>query len=123
MFVAGRFADSSDTTLLQNDQKTFFIWNLAKAYLAKIYIRAATNDTGANQPRVNINIAGSAVSTSNTNAGIALIAGWANTVVDINTTNYIIDYGDVIEVSVDNNGSNKDAENLTVECTFVFDRT
>jgi hypothetical protein len=122
LFVAGRFADAADSNLLQDDQKTFFVWNLAKAYLAKFYVRAGTNDTGANQPRLNVTLAGNSVCTSNSNAGLALATGWANTVVDVSTTNYVVSYGDAIEVIVDNNGSNKDAENLTVECTFVFNR-
>ncbi len=121
-FVAGRFADAADSGLLQNDQKTFVIWGIAKAYLARMYARAAINDTGASQPRVNITFAGNAVNTSNSNAGLALTTGWASSVVDVNTSNYMLNFADALEIIVDNNGTNKDAENLTVQCTFVFDR-
>ena len=122
-FVPGTFADAANTTLLADDAKTFFRWNLGPAYLVRLHVRAGTNDTGSNQPRVNVDVASSPVSTSNSNAGLALTSGWADSAVDISSSNYDIVYGDSVEVRVDGNGSNGDAQNLTVSCAFILDRT
>jgi hypothetical protein len=122
-FVAGRFADQANTTLMQSDMKTFIRWNLPSSYLVKILIRATTPDSGANQPNVNVSINSLAVCTSNFGAGLSLNTGaaWQETSVDLDTSRYHISYGDSIEVRVDGSGSNKDAENLTVCCVFVLE--
>lgn len=121
-FVAGRFALQANTALLASVMKTYFQFNFRQGYLVKFLVRAAQNDSGANQPRVNVDVAGNPVSTSNSNAGLALPASnWAETGIDISTANYAISSGTSVEIRVDNNGSNKDAENLTVSVMFVLE--
>jgi hypothetical protein len=80
-------------------------------------------DSGANKDRVNITIAGSAVCTSNTNAGLAPTSAktWVHTVIDINTSNYDINKDEAIEVTTDANGSNNNATGLTMRCVFVLE--
>jgi hypothetical protein len=122
-FVAGRFADNASNQLIQDDMRTFIRWNQPAGKLVKILVRAHTPDSGALQPRVNVRINGNPVATANANAGLDLptSATWAETVVNINTSNYAIAYGDTIEISTDATGSNGDAENLTVGCVFVLE--
>lgn len=120
-FVSGTFADAADTALLNSDVNTAFEWNLGKAYCVLIRHKVKTDDSGANQPRVTISIAGSVVGTDNTNAGQAVAETWTSTVVGINTNNYDINPDEAIEVVADANGSNDDAEDLTVSAIFVLE--
>jgi hypothetical protein len=122
-FVAGLFSDFAENTLFANDMKTFVRWNLSSGYLVKILVRTGRYDSGGiNQPRVNVTINNNPVATTNSNAGLTIpvSATWTETVVDINTSNYAINYGDSIEISTDGTGTNGDAENLTVGCIFVL---
>jgi hypothetical protein len=118
--VSGTFADAASTTLLADDVLTKVKWDKPNAYCVKQEVTVTTDDSGANQPRVNVTLAGSAVNTSNTNAGLTVAETWVNSVVDINTTNYSIIYGEAIEVTTDANGSNLDASDLTIQLTFVY---
>lgn len=118
-YVPGRFADAANTGLLASDAKVKFDWNLQEARLVQIRHTVSVDDSGANQPRVNMSVGGSAVSTSNTNAGVAVAETWSSTVVDINTTNYVVARDAAIEVVTDANGSNDDATDLTVSGIFV----
>jgi|GEM_PF-2703514 len=118
-FIPGAFADAANTGLLASDARTKFDWNLTKAYCVQIRHTVRVDDSGANQPRVTISIAGSVVGTSNTNAGEAVAETWTSTVVGINTTNYDINRDEAIEVVTDANGSNGDATDLTVSAIFV----
>jgi hypothetical protein len=119
--IPGVFAAAANTTMLASHLNTAIKWNGAPAYLVKISAIVKSVDTGANQPRVNVDIAGAnPVSTSNTNAGISPDTSWVDAVVDINTTHYDIVYGDSIELRTDANGSNDDASDLTMLLTFVY---
>lgn len=120
-FVSGKFADAANTGLLASDVNTKFDWNLGKAYCVLIRHTVKTDDSGANQPRVTISIAGAVVGTSNTNAGEAVAETWTSTVVGINTSNYDTNPDEAIEIVTDANGSNGDAENLTVSAVFVLE--
>lgn len=120
-FVGGKFANAADTALLNSDVNTAFEWNLGKAYCVLIRHKVKTNDSGAAQPRVTISIAGAVVGTDNTNAGQAVAETWTSTVVGINTSNYDINPDEAIEIVTDANGSNDDAEDLTVSAIFVLE--
>lgn len=78
-----------------------------------------TNDTGANQPRVNMTIDGNALSTANSNAGIEPGTTLSDTGIAINTSNYIAEFGDIFEFSTDANGSNNDAYQLVVTYHWI----
>ena len=120
-FVSGKFADAANTALLNSDVNTAFEWNLGKAYCVLIRHKVKTDDSGANQPRVTISIAGAVVGTDNSNAGQAVAETWSSTVVGINVSNYDINPDEAIEIVTDANGSNDDAENLTVSAIFVLE--
>lgn len=122
-YVPGTFADASNTALLDSDANTAFAWGASKAYLVRMSAYMKGIDSGANKDRVNITIAGSAVCTSNTNAGLAPSSAktWTHTVIDINTSNYDINKDEAIEVTTDANGSNGNATGLTMRCIFVLE--
>jgi len=120
-FVSGKFADAANTGLLASDMNTAFEWNLGKAYCVLIRHKVKTDDSGANQPRVSISIAGAVVGTDNTNTGQAVAETWTSTVVGINTSNYDINPDEAIEIVTDDNGTNNDASDLTVSAVFVLE--
>lgn len=120
-FVSGKFSDSADDNLLANDMNTAFQWNVSEARLVQILVRAQSADTGATQPKVNISVAGNKVCSSNSLAGLAVASGtWTKTIVDINTTNYVVTKGNAVEITVDNSGTNKDAQHLTVSGVYIL---
>lgn len=114
------FSDAAETDLLRDDAGIFYKWVKSEAYLVYFAVRVIQKDSGANQPRVNVTVGGNAISTSNGNAGLEVDTAWVETGVDINTTSYITSRNEAFEVTADNNGSNKDAQDLTVTCTLVM---
>jgi hypothetical protein len=119
-FIPGSFADAADTTLLANDARTKERWDFETAYLVRILHTVRVADTGANQPRATISVNGAVVGTSNTNTGEAVAVTWVSTVVGINTSNYDTLKTETIEIVVDNNGSNKNAQDLTIVGIWVI---
>ena len=117
----GQYSDGADAALLLHDLLLQYRWRHGKAYLVRFSVIATAKDTGANNPRINMVTTAGAVSTSNANAGIEIIAAsWTSTIIDINTTNYVINFGDTLECSVDANGTNKDGVNMSVQVIFVL---
>ena len=120
--IGGYFSAAASTTLLQTKNYYLMKWILGKAYCVGFQVMVLSDDTGASQPNVNITCGGNAISTSNSNAGIYVSdAAWVSTVVDINTTNYVCDYDEAIEVTTDAAGTNDDARDLTVHVWFVLE--
>jgi hypothetical protein len=119
-FIPGLFADAANTTLIATDAHSKISWRIAKSYCVRMLHTVRIDDTGANQPIVNVSINGSALCTSNTNAGLAVAETWVSTVVDINTSNYDINPTEAIEVITDASGSNDNAVDLTVSLVFVM---
>ena len=69
---------------------------------------------------MNIRVNGVNVCSSNSGAGRPVVNdAWADSVVDINTTSYVVRYGDEIEITT-TVGGNGDAECLTVSGTLVL---
>lgn len=120
--INGRFADAANTTLLASDLRMKYKWTRGTSFLVMISHIVGTDDSGgAAQPRVNVDINGAnPVSTSNTNAGKAVAETWTDTDVDISAMNYDINFGESLELRTDENGTNNDAVDVTVMCTFVL---
>jgi hypothetical protein len=122
--VNGAFADAAETAMLKNDMLLQFVWPKRTAYCVYYRIICGVDDTGASQPRVNVRLGSTTtdfVSTSNSNAGLAASdAAWAQTVVDISTAKYTVNFGDTVELKADANGTNDDARDLTIVAVFVF---
>lgn len=120
-FIANAYGDGVNS-LLGPDMKTYFTWPMRAAFLVRM---SAVHNTaaGTTQPKINVNIAGSAVSTGDSNNGIQLsTAGtWVdNTLASISTGNYDIAFGEAVEVACTVAGSpTGGALDLTVLCLFV----
>ena len=84
-----------------------------------------TADDSTVAPKINMRVGDPAdtsdyICTSNTNKGLAATTTENKTVVDINPTYYEVNYGDNIEVKVDDDSGTGDAENLSVFAVFVM---
>jgi len=120
--INGYFGDAVDATLLANDMFTYYKWDLPHAYLCKVSIRAKTIDGGVANENINITIGTADVLTANTNAGLTVSTAWVNnTLGEVNTTNYDINFGDTLEVKTDGSGTNGDAKDLSVQLNFVIE--
>jgi hypothetical protein len=101
------------------------LWEHADAYLVAFKGAMGVVDTGAQQPKINVKIAGGAVSNADTAKGPTM-SGTVNTFVataisTIDTTAYDITRGDAIEIRCTEAGTNGDADCLSLICTFVLE--
>jgi len=121
-FVSATYADAANAALLETDMKTFEFWDGRKSYLVDFGVVHETPDTGT-QPKINILINGSAVSTNDSGNGVQLSGTKGvrtkNSAVAIDTATYHINQDETIEVSCTVAGGSGNAENLTVFCIFV----
>jgi len=120
-FISGTYADGTGD-LLAADMNTYEKWQGRKAYLVSFSAVHKTADTGAAQPKINVKVNGSAVSTNDSNNGVQLsTAGtWVdNSAIAINTSNYDINRGESIEINCTAAGTNSNASDLTVSLVFV----
>ena len=121
LFVSSTYGNGSGD-LLATDMNTYFKWLGRKSYLVTFSATHKVADTGAAQPKINVKIAGSAVSTADSNNGVQLsTAGtWVdNTVATVSTSLYDINFGEAVEVNCTVAGTVGDATNLTVLAIFV----
>lgn len=121
-FVGGVYGDTAED-LLVNKVKTYSKWRMGKAYLVSFSAIEETPDSGT-EPKVNVKIDGSAVSTNDSNKGVQLTADnneVINPAVAVSTSNYDINTGESIEISCTEAGGTGDAENLTVTCIFILE--
>ena len=100
-------------------------WEGSRAYLVTFAATSGEADTGAAQPKINVEIGGNAVSTNDTNKGLQVSGTpgtWtANGAVEISTTNYVVDRGEAIELLCTEAGTNGDAADLSITLTFVYE--
>jgi hypothetical protein len=113
----GEYADAGDNTLLASDLRTAFKWTMGEARVVMISHIHDHDDTTV-QPKVNASVGALRISTSNLGSGKSVTTSWTDTDVDIDTTNYILNFGDYLEVSADVTGTG-DAANLTTILTII----
>jgi hypothetical protein len=115
--VPSYYEDASDATLIANDLDSQFVWTMPTSYLVYFSVYSRVHDTGTHgQASVRINS-----QECNTTAGGETIAAnttWYPTVVNIDTTYYDVNFGEVVEVTSVKNG-NGDALDLTVMMVFL----
>lgn len=99
-------------------------WRGRDACLVAFGAAQGVKDTGANQPKLNVKIAGDLVGTQDGTNGITLSATlgtWEDSsAVAISTANYEVTRGDAIELRCTVAGTNGDADVLSVSLTFVY---
>jgi len=100
-------------------------WEGSAAYLVAFAATSGEADTGAAQPKINVEVGGNAVSTNDTNKGLQISGTpgtWiANSAVEIHTTNYAVSRGEAIEILCTEAGTNGDAADLSITLTFVYE--
>ena len=119
-FVSGTYGDEV-ADLLAPDMNTYFKSQDATKYLVSFSVVHKTVD-GDTQPKVNVKVNGSVVSTTDSSKGIQLSTSgtWVdNSAVAIDTATYDLNRGEAIEVNCTEAGGDGDAANLTVSCIFV----
>lgn len=115
--IPGAFAASAGDELIKTIRKSHSVWRGKPAYLVQIgHIVQALDST--DQPEVTASINDNAVGTDNTNTGLPVALVLQSTTIGINSSNYRIEYGDVIELETTAGGTG-DASDLTVLLTFV----
>jgi len=117
VMIPGLYEDASNTALIVSDLNSALIWQKAVSYLVKFSVYSKVHDTGTHgQASVRVN--GAEVNATVGGETIAADATWYPTVVNINTTNYDINYGEAIEITAVKAGTG-DATDLTVSMVFV----
>ena len=116
--VEGYYETVNDSVLINNYLGYYLTWSKHKSYLARFTAVSKTVDTGATKGKVQVTLNGS--DSCSTSGGLTIITNNSavETVVNINPTNYSIDFGRIIELSV-TKGTNGDALDLTVTLQFV----
>jgi hypothetical protein len=119
--VLGLYADDVEDVLVGMASR-YVRWRKSAAYLVAISAVHDIADTGASQPKLNVKVGGSLVSTEDSNAGLQLstAGAWVNgSAVAIDTTNYSVAFNDSLEIRVTAAGSNGNATDLNVCLVFV----
>ncbi len=97
-------------------------WMLADAYLVSTYLLHGSDDSGADNAEVNIELGGSAVHRNDADAGYGMTTSWQeSSYVDINVANYKVERGDVVNATVVTAGSNGDGADLSTVLAFVLE--
>jgi hypothetical protein len=121
LFIAGAYAATTGDKLASVGNR-YVRWNMGEARAVTF---AAAHGTAASptQPKLNIKIGGSLISSADGNAGLTMsgsVGTWVlNPVATMNIVNYDIAFGDDIEVNVSSAGS-ANAANLSVSIVFVL---
>ena len=108
-----------ETDLLRDFCNYYFKWTKPKSYCVNFGFISKTVDTGDFLGRGNVTLDGDSVHTSAEGLEIATDELLVETTVDINTTNYDINYGEYLEISATPGGMG-DATDLSVFLTFVL---
>jgi hypothetical protein len=115
--IPGAFSAIAEDELIKTFQKSHSVWRGRPAYLVWIGNIVQVLDSTV-QPKINVTINGSAVSTDNGGDGIAVGVVLQSTSVGIDPATYKIENGDVIEVTTTQGGTG-DASDLTAFLTFI----
>ncbi len=120
--LAGRFASAATTQALRDMLLLDYVWIRGAGHCVGFRVRPLVDDSGADQPRVNVSCDGNLVATTNSNAGLAVSdSAWTATTTDIDPANSAIAFGQTLEVAIDAGGTNDDARDLTLVASFVLE--
>jgi hypothetical protein len=115
--IPGIFATVAENEMIKTFQKSHSVWRGRPAYLVWIGNIAQVLDS-TTQPKINVTINGSAVSTDGGGDGIGVGVVLQSTSVGIDPATYRIENGDVIEITTTKGGTG-DASDLTTFLTFI----
>lgn len=116
--VNGYYEDATNTKLLLTDLNMAVLWQKSKAYAVRYSVWSKIKDTSSDG-KATVLVNSADVNSSAGGLTIADSATWYSTVVNINTSNYDINFGEAIELSV-TKGTTGDAHDLVAMITFVY---
>lgn len=118
-FINGNY-DNGVADLLDTIDGRAFRWLGPAVYLVHFTAQHKTDDTGANQPKINVKVNGTAVSDADGGKGIQVGTAWVhNGLVNIDSAQYDLQNNEALEINLTVVGSNGDAEDLSVMMVFV----
>ncbi len=121
--VAGVYADNTED-ILAGTANSYIRWKKSTARLVGFSATHKTADTGAAQPKLNVKVDGSLVSTQDSNAGLQLstAGAWVDgSVVAISIPNYSVSWNSSLDLRITAAGTNGNAANLSVALIFVLE--
>lgn len=119
IFIDGLFGASAGDKLASIGNQ-YFNWRTAPAYLVSFGGLANVQDTGAQEPKINIKNGANLVFREDADAGIELDSSWVSSGYGaVNTAYYELDWNDSIEVRCTLSGTNGNSEDLSLMLTFV----
>jgi hypothetical protein len=119
--ILGLYGDATTIDLLTTDlyYPVTETWKMGPAKCIGFDLVHGTDD-GTSQPKVNVEIDGSPISSANTNAGPSVSTTRATTGVAVNIANTDVGYGSTIEMPVNTAGGDGDAVDLQATIFFVL---
>lgn len=118
VIIPSTYEDADNHNLIVTDLKSQFVWALPTSYCVHFRVYSNTHDSHATHGKASVEINDADVCSSADGLTIAADATWYSTVVDINTSNYDVVTGEVIEITAHKGGTG-DAADLTVQMVFV----
>lgn len=130
IFCPGLYCVGGATTgLISRETRSALRWQASRAYLVYAAMRHNTADgDSGNQPTVNVSIGGTNVLLDNSNNGIELPNGtsWVasgppTASAGPSSSNYLIEFGDAIELDLTTAPGDLDARDLTASLAFILE--
>jgi len=109
--VDGTYGDGITATLIAADTPARVRWPLSAARVVDVELVHVTDDATGN-PKVNLSVAGNALSTADSGNGLQVTTSWQSNGVALDTTHNAIAHGDAIELAVTVAGATGDAADL-----------
>lgn len=123
LMVEGTYADNTED-ILSGTANRYIRWRKSAARLVAISATHKTADTGASQPKLNVEVDSYLVSTQDSNAGLQLstAGAWVDgSAVAISVSNYSVSFNSTLDLRVTAAGTNGNAANLSVCLVFVLE--
>jgi hypothetical protein len=120
--IPGAFG-ATTTSLLEDKGIGPLVWQRGRGRLIRILAQQGT-DAGTTQAKVNVLIDGSRVLTQDSNNGITLAGEGsyvASSNAEVSATNYIVNFGEEMEVEITSASSGSDPEDLTLILVFIME--
>ena len=116
VFIPSTYADGTTSALINTDTGAYLKFNNALGYLCKVELTHKVVDS-TTQPVIRPLLGGLSVFSSNITLTTA--GAWIATIT-ANSTNYVANFGETIELQVETAGGSGNAEGLSAIFTFVL---
>lgn len=117
IIIPSTYEDADNHDLIYTDVKSQVVWTLPVSYCVQFRLYSNTVDSGT-KGKASIEINNADVCSSADGLTLTAANTWYSTVVDINTSNYDINPGEVLEITAHKGGTG-DAADLTCIMFFV----